>query len=449
MKFLVDLFPCQTNTRYRGIGRYILSLLREMVQLRGSNEIYALADIQLSEIFEELRQEFSGLLPTGSFLPYHSGFANSTTYNSETHKRIANTLIRQAYQALSPDVVLTPSPFEMELHGVIPGPNGQGRNYKQVGILYDLIPTIFHEQYLDGNSEYNKKYTDVVATLPNYDLLLAISEATRQDATKILGIKPEKIVNISGAVSSCFRKLGLSQAEIISYMDKFGIKRPFVLYIGGNNFRKNMEGALSAFAQLSPQLIANHQFVVNDVGDEAAFRSKARSLGLSDEDLVITGYTSDEDLIALYNLCKVFIFPSLYEGFGLPLLEAMACGAPIIASNNSSIPEVVGRSDVLFDVSDHQEVTKVLTHVLTDDAFRNELSEFGLERVNQFSWKETARQAWAAIETVQEDKKKIFKTSILSQPIPPADRICVALTAPENWNIKLQRRTSPLFSKVF
>jgi glycosyltransferase involved in cell wall biosynthesis len=409
MKLIIDLFPCQTNTRFRGIGRYILSLLREMARLRGSNEIYALADIQLSESFEELRQEFTGLLPTGSFLPYHNGLTNSSTYNSETHKLIADTLVRQAYQTLSPDVVLTPSPFEMELHGVVPGPNAQGRNYKQVGILYDLIPTIFHEQYLDGNPEYKKKYTNILNTLPNYDLLLAISESSRQDAIKILDIKPEKIVNISGAVGSRFRRLGLSQSETSRYMDNFGITRPFILYIGGNNFRKNMEGALSAYAQLPPQIIASHQFVVNDVGDEAIFRSKARALGLNDQDLVVTGYTSDDDLIALYNLCKAFIFPSLYEGFGLPILEAMACGAPVIASDNSSIPEVVGRSDVLFNVSDHQEVTKVLHKVLTDDAFRNELSEYGLERVKQFSWEKTAQQAWAAMETVQEEKKKIFK----------------------------------------
>jgi hypothetical protein len=123
MKLLVDLLPCQTDSRFRGIGRYTLSLVREMTKVKGSNELYALADLSLSKGFEELRQEFIRLLPAGCFLPYYHGPVDSESANHQQYVQIAETLIRQAYQTISPDIVLTPSPFEMNVHGVVPYPN--------------------------------------------------------------------------------------------------------------------------------------------------------------------------------------------------------------------------------------------------------------------------------------------------------------------------------------
>ena len=309
--------------------------------------------------------------------------------------------MEQAYRMVSPDMVLTPSLFDSWADGEqgrVLLPDKKSPFQPRAVILYDLIPYIFHELYLDLDSYIHEWFLRRMELLKQFDLILAISESTRQDAISILGLPPDRVVNISGASSSYFRKLELSDTEKRIWLHRLGISRPFVLYIGGNDYRKNMDGALRAFAGLPRETVQSHQLVLNDVGDEFVFRDKAHALGLEDEDLVIFSRRSDEELEALYNLCKLFVFPSLYEGFGLPILEAMSCGAPVIASNNSSIPEVVGRSDALFDASQDEAVTSAIYKALTDDAYREDLAAYGPERAKKFSWQTTAQRAWDALE---------------------------------------------------
>ena len=163
------------------------------------------------------------------------------------------------------------------------------------------------------------------------------------------------------------------------------------------------------------------------MGDEATFRSKVRLLGLADDDVVIFRRRSDKELEVLYNLCKVFMFPSLYEGFGLPILEAMACGAPVIAANNSSLPEVVGREDALFDASRDESVTDLLHKVLTHDAFRSELAEYGPRRGREFSWNWSAGLAWDAFRQTHDRKQHRITTAA---PGPERARLRVAHVSP-------------------
>jgi FkbM family methyltransferase len=409
MKLLIDMFSCQTGSRQRGIGRYSLSLAEELSRLRGRDDMTILANALYPESFEELRQRFIRLLPSGSFLPYyHYALAKSPTQHFSTASRIAETFIEHAYQAVSADFILTPSLFEgwggIE-HGWVPIPSRDYPNQQRAVILYDLIPYVFRQHYLEPDPPLKAWYMERMESLRKFDLLLAISEATRQDAINLLGIEPDRVVNISGAASSHFRKLELSIADRQEWLHRLGISRPFVLYIGGDDFRKNMEGAVRAYARLPREVSSAHQLVLNDVGDETSFRSKVRLLGLADDDIVIFRRRSDEELEVLYNLCKVFMFPSLYEGFGLPILEAMACGAPVIAANNSSLPEVVGRGDALFDASSDESVTDLLHKVLTHDAFRSELADYGPRRAREFSWDRSARLAWQAFRQTHERKK--------------------------------------------
>jgi len=418
MKLLTDLFACQTDSRFRGIGRYTLSLTRAMARLRGSSEMIVLADALYPESLETLRQDFLRFLPLGAFLPYyHVPLKYDSMQPIRSHTEIAATLVRQAYQAVSPDVVFTPSPFEgWRERGVVPTPESRYSTYHQVAILYDLIPYIFREQYLKTNPGYKKWYLEKLNNLPKYDLLLAISEATRQDAINNLGIEPDRVVNISGAASSQFRKLVLTDDEKQAFLNRFGISRPFVLYIAGGDFRKNREGALLAYAQLPHHIIEDHQLVFSYSDDRASFKKTLRSWGFAKNDVVVLSYITDEDLIMLYNLCKLFFFPSLYEGFGLPVLEAMACGAPVIASNNSSLPEVVGRPDALFDASRPQEVTQYLHHALTYTSFTKELAAYGLEHATRFSWENSAKHAWDAIESMQKEKERAKSRGTFSIP---------------------------------
>jgi glycosyltransferase involved in cell wall biosynthesis len=427
MKLLMDMFACQTASRLRGIGRYTFSLTRAMVKLRGTNDVTVLASALYPESFDELRQEFIRLLSPGNFLPYyHQPIRYDTPENLPAYVQVASTLIQQAYQIIEPDINFTPSPFEgwrpLGEKGLVPPPQNSFLPYKQATILYDLIPYIFHEQYLDGNPKYKKWYLDKLGNLSKYDLLLSISESTRKDAIDILEIHPDKVVNISGAPSSQFKKLELMEDGKRQFLHRLGISRPFVLYIGADDFRKNRSGALRTYARLPRHIINSHQLVFNYNGDKVSIKNELRSIGLTLKDVVMLDNLTDEDLVLLYNLCKLFFFPSLYEGLGLPVLEAMACGSPVIASNNSSLPELVGRSDILFDTSNDQDVTASLYNALTDDVFRVELAAYGLERVKQFSWEKTAKIAWDAIDRLYKEKRP-KKKQIKVAPNLPTPRI--------------------------
>ena len=400
MRLVYDLFPCQTGSRFRGIGRFTLSLVEAMARSRREHDIYALANSFHPESVEDLRQTLRPLLPAGHFSTYSYIDRYSLASDNAAHAAVANALIQHAYLGTTPDAVIYATPFEgWAEEGLISLPYGNTPAALRVAVLYDFIPWLFPEKYLDTASGYKKWYERRLMALHKFDLLLAISEATRQDAIDILGIPPERVVNISGAASAMFRPMPTAE-QAKHAISRYGIARPFILYTGNADYRKNLDGMLQAYALLPHELRRTHQLVLNQVGDDIrGFRHKTRELGLADDEVVVTGHITDDELICLYTKCKVFVFPSLYEGFGLPILEAMACGAPVIAADNSSIPEVVGRSDVLFDASKPETIAAKLQKVLTDDQFRSNLASYGIERAKFFSWDRTAKLAWEAIET--------------------------------------------------
>ncbi|TDF67704.1 glycosyltransferase family 1 protein [Cupriavidus sp. L7L] len=396
MRLLVDLFPCQTVSRLRGIGRYTLALTQALARVKGGHQLYALADAQYSEACDALRTELSPLLGPGHFATYaHSGapFAASTP----AQRQLADDLVSAAYRTLAPDVVLCMSPFEDWTHdGIVPNPKTRVGSSLRAAVLYDVIPWLFPEQYLKTSPSYKAWYTERLQVLKSYDLLLAISEATRSDAIEQLGLDPARVAVIGGAADERFhvRPIGEKPGDL----SRLGIQRPFVLYTGNGDYRKNLFGMLQAYARLPEALRNVHQLVVNQVGDTHAFWRHAQRLGLKTDDIVVTGHVADAELVALYQQCTAFVFPSLYEGFGLPVLEAMACGAPVIAADNSSIPEVLGRADVMFDAKDPDAIKAKLEQVLTDVRLRQELKAFGPERAARFNWDATGRKAWQAFE---------------------------------------------------
>jgi glycosyltransferase involved in cell wall biosynthesis len=437
MRLVYDLFPCQTGSRFRGIGRFTYSLAEAMTRLRGEHEFYALANGLYADSTDALRQEIGPLLPPGHFAAYTHTTPGTLPGCAHAHAPVASALINHAYQALSPDAVVFATPFEgwrEQSEAAVPYRAVPGA--LRVAVLYDFIPWLFPQQYLHNMNGYKQWYERRLEALHQFDLLLAISEATRRDAIDVLGISPERVVTISGAASPKFR-LMRDGRQAAQHIARFRITRPFVLYTGNGDYRKNLDGMLQAYARLPNALRTTHQLVLNQVGELHAFRRKMHAVGLSDEEVVVTGHITDNELISLYTRCKVFVFPSLYEGFGLPILEAMACGAPVIAANNSSIPEVVGRDDLLFDASDPGAIAAALENVLTDDLLRRELADYSIERAKAFSWDRSAALAWAAIENAVATRRAAFSVGPssprlaivcpLSSEASPAAANCIAL----------------------
>jgi len=429
MRLIVDLFPAQSASRQRGIGRFTLSLAKAMAAQAGAHDLRLLANASYPDSAAQLRAEFAGLVPAGACASYTHPPMDPRNTDNARQEQLASAVIHTAYQALGADALLCASPFEgWNERGLVPQAAGGLPAGLKVAVLYDLIPWLFPKQHLDPVPDYRRWYARRLAALGQYDLLLAISEATRDDAIRLLGLAPERVVNISGAADPQFRTLApavLAAADLA----RFGIARPFVLYTGNSDYRKNLGGMLAAFARLPRAVRDAHQLVVNQVGNIELFMLQVAAAGLPRDSVVVTGRVSDDELLVLYNACKVFVFPSLYEGFGLPVLEAMACGAAVIAGNNSSIPEVAGRADLLFDAASPEAIAASLLRALTDDAWRAALREYGPARAARFSWDKTAAAAWRAIEAALETRR----AAALADPVPrgtPRLRVAAVLALP-------------------
>jgi glycosyltransferase involved in cell wall biosynthesis len=236
-------------------------------------------------------------------------------------------------------------------------------------------------------------------------MIIAPSEWTRREITSRLGIRAERIRVIQEAAREEMRPRPLAACQ--SVLDKHGIRRPYLLYVGTIEPRKNLTTLLRAYDEVLRATRHRPQLVLcggRGWLDDEVFRLVAR---LRLEEMVrFTGYVEDDDLPALYSAAEVFIYPSLYEGFGLPPLEAMACGAPVVTSNSSSLPEVVGQAGLMTPPRDTAALAQALVRLLDDEVLRQRLSRAGLEQASRFSWERAANKTQALYDEVYHRWKK-------------------------------------------
>lgn len=221
--------------------------------------------------------------------------------------------------------------------------------------------------------------------------VIAISEHTRRDLVRIYGLPEDKVAVTYLAAASQFHPVKSAQVEAVRL--KYGLRAPYILALGNVQPRKNLVRLMQAFALLCQSQSIAHSLAV--VG-QAQWRSSEvfsaiRKHGL-EERVLFTGYVPGEDLPALYAGAELFVMPSLYEGFGLPILEAMACGTAVVCSNASALPEVAGQAALLVDPHNVEGLAGAMSRVLMDEGLRRNLAYEGLERAGQFSWDKTARQ---------------------------------------------------------
>ena len=218
-------------------------------------------------------------------------------------------------------------------------------------------------------------------------LILTVSEATRADLTRYFAVPPEKISLTPLAADPRFQPQ--PSAEIDRIRAKYDLPTRFVLYFGANKPHKNLPALIDAFSQLSTR--HTPPLIIGGFWDRRYPQPLQRAARLRiGESVRFLGAVDDADLPALYSAATVFVFPSLYEGFGLPLLEAMSCGTPVACANTSSMPEIAGEAARLFDPHSVDAIKEAMNALLEDDPLRADLSARGLERANQFSWQSTA-----------------------------------------------------------
>lgn len=423
MRIVIDMQGAQTISRFRGIGRYSLSLAVAMARNAGGHEIWLALNGAFPEGILGIRHAFDGLIPQERIRVFEVPAPVTEAERANAWRARAAEKIREHFlQRLTPDVVLVTSLFEGYADDAVTSVGAFATRQCTAVILYDLIPLLNQRDYL-ANETQREYYLRKVRSLKKADLLLAISEATQREAIEALQTAQNQIANISAAAEERFRAIALTYERIHQLRNHYGVVRKMVMYApGGFDQRKNFEGLINAYSILSSNLRADHQLVIvgNIDTDKRDYLQKlAKRAGLAKDELIMTGYMPDEELLEFYNLATLFVFPSKHEGFGLPVLEAMACGTPVIGSNCTSIPEVIGLPDALFDPLSPQDIAKKMARALGDQLFRNRLSEYGLSQTKNFTWDECARRAINALEKLLQAKRPIL-TSIKEPETIPA-----------------------------
>ena len=272
---------------------------------------------------------------------------------------------------------------------------------KKVITVYDLTFELFPQWHIKETLIWGERIYRLVCEA---DRIIAISENTKKDLIKLYKILPEKIKVIHLAADEIYRPINDSNA-LASSLQKYDLPNKFILFVGTLEPRKNLNRLIQAYRMLKERGGLEHKLVI--VGRKGWLYEEifkiVKNLGLSRE-IIFTGYVPEEVLVLLYNISDLFVYPSLYEGFGLPPLEAMSCGTPVITSNISSLPEVVGDAAILVNPYNVEEIAEAIERVLSDEKLQQRLRRKGLERAKFFSWEKTAKETIKVYEELGESK---------------------------------------------
>ena len=268
--------------------------------------------------------------------------------------------------------------------------------------IHDIIPLVLKE-YRGGPLVY--AYTGLVsAAARGATLILTDSDASRSDIITRLSVPPDRVRTIYLAADPKFTDR-VDPIDYAALRKNHDLPEDYVLYLGGFDARKNIEAALQTYTWAQGALGDSFPLVIagNLPDRHDAFFHDPRVIAkqIEVENVVrFIGPVAEDDKVALYQQARAFLYPSIYEGFGLPALEALACGVPVVGSNASSIPEIVGDAGMLVDPHDARAMAGALIAVCTEDALHDELSERSLTQAAKFSWEKCARETVAAYEDV-------------------------------------------------
>jgi len=385
MRFGIDMLGTQSAGRTRGVGRYTRQLVRHLLD-RPADDDYFLY--------------FYDGLPGGD-----ERWPGRPTVRRHEGRGAGGNL-RLPVQSLAQenpdqlDVLLLSCALE-NFQGFLPPDRPLG-GMRMAAVVHDLIPSHFPMHYL-RHPAIAKAYHRALAALRQYDLLLVISEAVRNDCLRLLDLPESRVVNISaGSDAKTFFPDRCEPAPhaCIEALRGAGVAPPFIFALTALDERKNLHGLLAAFRLLPERLRQTHVLVLtcasSDAGDLARVHDVIRQSGLA-ERIVLTSAIDDDTLRVLYQRSSAFVFPSRCEGFGLPLVEAMQCGAAVVAGDNSSQIEVVGEAGLLADVDDPADIARQLARVLDDRPLADDLRRRAVTQARRFDWATTAAACHAAL----------------------------------------------------
>ncbi|MDI6617126.1 MAG: glycosyltransferase family 1 protein [Clostridiales bacterium] len=358
-----------------GIGTYTRQILKNLLTIDGSNNYY---------IF------WSG----SEYSPFKRDNAKISLSSKKHHRFWEQYYIPQVLKSKNVDIYHVPQ-------------NGMGLPQSKyclyIATIHDLIPYIMPETV--GRSYLTKFLSQMPQVISNIDMIITVSEWSKKDIMRIFNVPDEKIAVTYLAADEMFTPMDKKAAsEFIG--QKYGINKNMILYIGGFSPRKNVKSILVAFSMIYKNLSKDYCItIIGSSKDDHQFLTKlAQTLNIDDK-VFFTGYVPYGDLPYFYNASDLFVYPSLYEGFGLPVLEAMCCGTPTITSNISSIPEVAGDAALLINPFDTEELAKAMEDVLEDNNKKIDLISKGFKQASKFSWEKTAAETLKIYEKLYNSRK--------------------------------------------
>ena len=360
MKIAIDV----RKLRDYGIGTYVRNLLRHLSRLDKDTEYLLLCRVEDSGIAEELGENFRAIAEP------------SRPYSASEQLRIPLDLRREKVDLFhAPHYVLPPlTPC------------------KSVVTIHDCIHLRF-PQYLPNRLAYGYARTSLWIATHRASRVMTVSEASKRDILRYFRIPQAKVDVIYNAIDERYGEPP-SADEISRVQERYQLNAPYVLYAGNIKPHKNLERLIEAFHALrqDPDLAHVKLLIIGDeISKYATLRRAVHKYKLH-KHVRFFGFVQDKTLAVLYRLARVFVFPSLYEGFGLPPLEAMASGTPVITSDVSSLPEVVGDAALLIDPLDPAAIAEAMRRVLMDSDLHEDLRQKGFKRVREFSWDRSIRR---------------------------------------------------------
>ncbi|MFZ5652182.1 MAG: glycosyltransferase family 4 protein [Bacillota bacterium] len=360
MKIGLDVNPLVTGHRFRGIGSYVKNLCRSLIESGTSHRFY---------------------LYYGSGLLNVSAPGNVTIHCTRAEKKdLLQLTLEDGVE------VFHITDFYHPVYTVPDLVKLKQRGVKLVVSVADAIPLRFPDLY-PAEKTFLLKNLAPLLSLSNR--VIAISRATADDFIKFFSLPPSRIsVTHLGVDTNLFSPRHEESDGAV--LQKYAITAPYFLYVGGLDWRKNCDTLLRAFSAFLAKEPGRHQLVL--VGNDPPGPAMAETMGTLPEKPVITGFVPEQDLPPLYRHATALVFPSRFEGFGLPLVEALACGTPVISSDRGSLPEIAGGGGLLLDPDDIESWAEKMYRVATTPSLREALRAGGVSRVPLFSWVECARK---------------------------------------------------------
>lgn len=359
MKIAINLLPF---TSYQGTEVFTVNLIKELIEVAPDDKIVI------------IKHNFSP-----KWLNFEGENVENITINFNRNDRKFLTLYQQSkfyflLKKINPDILFCPSPIAPLFYK------------KKVMVIHDCAYNYFPE----FKNTFSKIYFKLMYFSAKYfsKAIITVSEFSKRELVNLYGINPEKIVVIYEGVSKLPK---VDNNFVQKVVEKFRLDYPYFLYVGNIRPRKNIFGLLKGFKIFSQKYLNCKLVLAGNIDNFLNTKEEIKNLGLEDK-VIRTGFISDEEKVALYKRAVALTFPSFYEGFGIPVVEAQSLGVPVLTSNTSSLPEVGGNSVLYVNPYNINEISKGMEKLFLDENLRKDLIEKGYKNIKRFSYKKTAEK---------------------------------------------------------